>query len=238
MVDQYIKHTQEDFAHAWGALLPYGAAWPRDDDSVVMRTVYGLAGIWSDVAINADTLLQIESDPRLTISMLVDWERNFGLPDDCLAEPLTIAERHAALIQRLTLLGGQSRAFFVNAAYQIGYTIAIQEFSPFICGLSQCGDTKALNPDTPSAFRWEIGPPEIRYYWRIHVNALRISYFHTSSGECGRDRLLSIGLATDLECLLRRYKPGHTDIIFDYSAVAELDYSQPVDSGYIMLGVP
>ncbi|SRR5579885_404260 len=237
MAETYVRHSREDFAQAFAALLPQGRAWPRDSDSVLMQVVTGLAGVWGDVADAADVLLMRESFPRTTVVLLPEWEQSFGLPDDCLSEPLTIAERQTALVQRMTMQGGQSRAFFIAEAASIGYTIAIREFSPYTCGISRCGDTTSLNPDEPDRDRWELGPAEIRFYWRIHVDTLRLSYERTGSGQCGVDRLLTIGLATDLECFLRRYKPAHTEIIFDYSPLALLDFSKPFNSGYLILGI-
>jgi uncharacterized protein YmfQ (DUF2313 family) len=38
-----------------------------------------------------------------------------------------------------------------------------------------------------------------------------------SGGQTGVDPHLRIALATDLECLLRRWKPAHSDVVFDYS---------------------
>ena len=38
-------------------------------------------------------------------------------------------------------------------------------------------------------------------------------------GEVGVDPHLLIGLAEDLECLLNRWKPAHTEIVFDYSGL-------------------
>jgi uncharacterized protein YmfQ (DUF2313 family) len=149
---------------------------------------------------------------------------------------LTISDRQTALVTKMTLLGGQSRAFFTAAAAKIGYTINIREFSPFMCGVSRCGDTRNL--DDGVHYRWEIGPPEIRFYWVINVSTLRLTWFRCGEGQCGIDPMLRIGLATDLECLLRRWKPGHTEIIFDYSLVNSLDYSKRFNSMYLALGVP
>jgi uncharacterized protein YmfQ (DUF2313 family) len=139
----------------------------------------------------------------------------------------------------MTLLGGQSRQWFIDVAAALGYTITITEYLPYMCGISRVGDTRSEldNPDDPTRYMWQLGPPEIRYYWTVHVNALKLAYFHTGLGECGVDRLLSIGTAQDLECILDRYKPAHTDIVFDYSSVQALDFSQTFNSGYLALGI-
>ena len=137
----------------------------------------------------------------------------------------------------MTAQGAQSRAFFIAQALAIGYEITITEYSPFMVGISRVGDTTALNPDDPTRDRWQIGPPEIRFYWTVHIFTLRLSYFHVSASQCGIDRLLTIGLATDLECLLRRYSPAHTQILFDYTTLLGLNFQDPFDSAYLIMGI-
>ena len=44
--------------------------------------------------------------------------------------------------------------------------------------------------------------------------------FESPSGQTGVDPHLRIGMADDLECLLNRWKPAHTQIIFDYSGLS------------------
>jgi uncharacterized protein YmfQ (DUF2313 family) len=51
----------------------------------------------------------------------------------------------------------------------------------------------------------------------VHVHTTSLQWFRCASGQCGVDPHLRIGYATDLECILNRWKPGHTEIIFDYS---------------------
>jgi uncharacterized protein YmfQ (DUF2313 family) len=84
---------------------------------------------------------------------------------------------------------------------------------------------------------WQLGPPEIRYYWTVHVNALSLTYFRTGISECGVDRLLAIGVPEDLECVLDRWKPAHTQIVYDFSELMALDFSQTYNSSYIALGI-
>ena len=133
----------------------------------------------------------------------------------------------------------RDRAADDRGAARLGYTVTITEYLPYQCGISRVGDTRSVadNPDDPTRFMWQLGPPEIRYYWTIHVTSLKLEYFHTGSSQCGIDRLLSIGTAQDLECLIKRYKPAHTHVVFDYSAVSGLDFSQSFNSSYLALGI-
>jgi uncharacterized protein YmfQ (DUF2313 family) len=197
-----------------------------------MRVVRGLAQYWGFVDSRAGDLLERESDPRATVELLPDWERNWGLPDPCFRETHTIYDRQRMLIFKMTMLGAQSREWFITevALNMLGHVINISEYAPFMCGISQCGDTRAapLDPDEVAdpllgEFRWYIGPPEMRFYWTIHVGLARLSWFRASSGQAGVDPHLRFGLMTDLECLIRRWKPAHTEVVFDYSNLRKGD---------------
>jgi uncharacterized protein YmfQ (DUF2313 family) len=242
--DRHVTRSGDEYADAFAELLPTGQAWPRDDDGVLMTVVRGLSKIWGMVESAASLLLEQESDPRTTILMLPDWERNWGLPDPCYAEPFTIGDRQKALVQRMTIEGAQSRAFFIATALSIGYVITITEYRPFMVGIDRCGDNRQIgdgsvmqdqfgNPlydemgvplayGVMSEYPYMLGPPGNRSYWKVHVHAVRLTWFRAGGGggQAGVDPHLRLALATDLECLLRRWKPAHTDLIFDYSGLA------------------
>ena len=142
--DTFICRDGDDYAQAFARLLPTGEAWSRDPDGDLMRLVRGQAEIWGAVVDpRAADLLELELDPRFTTEMLPDWERAFGLPDPCVQERYTLEERRLSLIERITAEGGQSRAYFYNVAARLGYVIRIVEYSPFMAGISRCGDTRA-----------------------------------------------------------------------------------------------
>lgn len=226
---RWSKHDVDSYVQGFNDLLPQGGAWPRDPDHVLQLFIKGLMQIWADpIEEEAALLLTQESDPRQTTILLPDWERNFGLPDNCLTPPANIADRRSALIYRMTLEGGQSIAFFVSLAALIGYQIDIEEFSPFMAGVSRCGDTSAENVIAGGDKfhpRWQIGPPEMRFYWTVALNNIGLSWFRASSGQAGVDPHLRIGIPADLECILRRYAPAHTQIVFDFSGI---DRSNPL----------
>jgi uncharacterized protein YmfQ (DUF2313 family) len=242
--DRHIRRSGDDYAEALANLLPVGPAWPRERERILMQTVRGLAEIWGFVDQRAADLLEIESDPRKTIEILPEWERAWGLPDPCFGEPLSVHDRQIMLVWKMTLKGGQSRAFFIDMMHRVGHEITIREWAPFMAGLSRVGDTRTnwgeiFYPEgreptsgdplggevngspMPSGdnydFRWEIGPPEIRFYWSVRVSLARLTWFRSSSGQSGYDPHLRIGLGDDLECLLNRWKPAQTELVFDYS---------------------
>jgi uncharacterized protein YmfQ (DUF2313 family) len=216
--DRHVRRGQNEYAFALAALLPQGIAWPRALDTVIMRVVHGLAGILGFCDGRAADLLERESDPRQTIELLPDWERNFGLPDPCYQGPLSIDERQRHLVLRMTIEGGASRKFFIDFAAFIGYRITISEFRPFMVGIDRCGDNRVLYPDgTFGIWPCEIGPPEIRYAWRVNIHDRPLIWFRASAGQAAIDPHLRIALAEDLECVVRRWKPAHTEVVFDYT---------------------
>lgn len=426
--DRYRRRFEPDYNDAMNDLLPTGPAWPREPETTFQKAVAGLSAFWgSTVEQLAELLLVRESDPRSTVVLLPDWERAWGLPDKCLAEPLTIQDRQIALVHKMTLIGAQSRDFFIGVAASIGYKIDIREWSPFMCGISMCGDTRnllateavstvpnfnvssditidpatavkydfeennsalgwtgsaetvtptgfgitvvstgsdpilrsptslgiagsthryiaieierlsartigawqgqiyyttaghgeselftkkiaevanvvlgnrqvivadmhtltaggndwltnditqiridledgqsgsvtpngqfristiavgnaiasALSPTTDiivqedtDNYRWEIGMPEMRFFWSVRVGAVRFTWFRASSGQAGVNHHLEFALATDIECILRRWKPAHTEIIFDYSPMHAMDYSKPFNLDTYMI---
>ena len=242
-VDIHIRRSGDDYGTTYLSLLPQGQAWPKYPGTTLDLACRGLAEYWGFVDGRAADLLEIESDPRTTFELLPDWERNWGLPDPCYTAPLSIAERQQALVMRMTMLGAQSREFFIGVAAQIGYTITISEYRVWVVGLDRCGDNRVYGDGTNPMFNeWNVpivndrgepvakgelsdwpnyglGPPSNRFYWTVHVTAKKLVWFRVGSGggQTGVDPHLRIGLADDLECLLNRWKPAHTEIIFDYS---------------------
>jgi uncharacterized protein YmfQ (DUF2313 family) len=241
--DRHIRRTCEDYTSGFANLLPQGLAWPRWVDTVTMQVVHGLSCIWEFVDGRAADLLERESDPRFTVELLPDWERNWGLPDPCYTAPQTIADRQRALVQRMTLMGGQSRQWYINFAKFLGYSITISEYRTFVVGIDRCGDSRVYGTTTVPSYHpnfvvgsepvtntlglfaqngqlseypnYGLGPPENRYYWTVHVSGTKLSWFRCGSGQCGVDPHLRIGIPADLECILDRWKPAHTQIVFD-----------------------
>jgi len=289
--DKWVQRTAVEYTAAFNSLLPTGPAWPRTPSEPIQEVVAGLMSIWgTEVEALAALLLQTESDPRSANILLPDWETAFGLPDICNPVPPTnIAQRQINLVTKMTLLGSQSRAFFIAQAANIGQTVTIREYAPYMCGVSQCGDTSLHNSDLPGNFtgatnattstssavislvsvnpsiipgmlvtdtttnsvvgivksvstatntvtmqnsslsaigngdgiyfsnfmRWQLGPPEMRFYWMVRIQALLANF-----------------TGADVTCIFSRWKPAHTIAIFDFSPLQDLDQSLPWDSGF------
>jgi uncharacterized protein YmfQ (DUF2313 family) len=198
--DQHVRRSGDDYTEALAKLLPTGIAWPREPQSLLMRVVSGLAQYWGTVDSRAADLLEFESDPRETYELLPDWERNFGLPYPGMGDQI-VSDRQKLLVKHMTLNGSPSRQFFEDLAQYFGFTVTISEHSNFICGVSRCGDTRPLNLDNPTKYRWEIGPVFNRFVW--NVTALNSS-------------------APLVEYLFQRFRPAHTAVVFNYYAISPI----------------
>jgi uncharacterized protein YmfQ (DUF2313 family) len=219
--DRHVRRNGDDYANAFLTMLPQGQAWPKEPGSTLERACTGLSYYWGDVDGRAADLLERESDPRMTVELLPDWERAFGLPDPCFPSATTIAERQKMLVLHMTWLGGQSREYFISLLEWLGYPgVYIKEFSPFMAGVSQVGDTRAPPPDSPVAsqnFRWYIGPAEQRFVWTVNIGQIGLYWFRAGSGQAGVDHHLEFAVPHEIVCLLDRWKPAHTVIVPDYS---------------------
>lgn len=204
MPEAPVRRDGDDYGTDLLALLPPGDAWPRERGTPLERFCAGQGQIWGRVDAAIWNLIDVEAHPGSTFLLLSAWEAMAGLPNPCVDEPLTIGERRAALVERLTAQGGQSRAYFIEVAARLGYEIEIREEAPFMCGLSQCGGGD------------QIGSEEIAFHWWVVVFGQRVTWFEMGLGQCGRDPFARIGYASDLECVFNQYRPAHTAVHFDY----------------------
>jgi uncharacterized protein YmfQ (DUF2313 family) len=189
-----------DYQNQLTSLLPKGPAWHADTGSVLAQ----LLAAWSTELARIDNRLNDlinEADPRSTYELLLDYERIFGLPADCMAGiEQTIQQRYAALLTQMTTIGGQSRAYFIALALAAGYVITITEFTPFTVGSTVA--------DILYGSDWQFA-------WQINAALTgAVTYFLTTSSV--NDALSTFG-NTQLECLISRFKPAHTIPIFSYT---------------------
>jgi uncharacterized protein YmfQ (DUF2313 family) len=221
--DRHVRRTGDDYSQALRSLLPLGQVWYRDLTRLVMEFCDGLAQTWGYVDSRAADLLERESDPQQTVELLPEWERAWGLPDPCFPDATTIGERQRMLVTKMTWLGGQSKDYFIKVMEWLGFKVVIKEWSPFMAGVSQCGDTRP-SPDQP--FRWYIGPPEMRFVWTAQVGYQGLVWFRAGAGQAGVDHHLEFRNPDAVKCLLERWKPAHTVLAFDYTP---FDHEDPME---------
>lgn len=65
-------------------------------------------------------------------------------------------------------------------------------------------------------FRWEIGEPEMRFYWTVHFSDLGLRWFRCGQSELGVDPHLRFITAMETECVLQRWQPAQDSLVLDY----------------------
>ena len=194
-----VIKSQNDYVQELMALLPPGAAFPRDPQSVWGQLLNACAAELARIDLRAYQLLQ-EADPRTAIELLPDWEGFTGLPSICMAgEYQTREQRRAAVVSVLTNKGGQRPADFIALAAQLGFAITITEFRPWTCD-SPC-DAPMYGMDWAFAMQ-------------INTNSVTQSFW-TCDSPC--DEPLSTWGNQLLQCMIRLYAPAHAIVIVIYS---------------------
>ena len=155
-----------------------------------------------DTAQGRAAALVEEADVRTAAELLADWERVAGLPDTCVYTPTsepTPGQRRDAVVSKLTSQGGQRADYFVAIALAAGFEVTVTEPHPHSV------DDDVENPvyDDPWRFAW-------------YVNAPAVS-IRTLGVDDTVDDPLAIWGNTPLECVIRRYKPAHTQVLFAYA---------------------
>jgi uncharacterized protein YmfQ (DUF2313 family) len=194
------KLTSADFLRAFQALMPRGRVWPRDSDAVQTEVFTGLTQIYARSTARANYLL-VDAFPATTYELLPEWEATLGLPDPCAGPAPTIQQRRNQVVARLSNSGGQSIAYFVNFAAQLGYTVTITQYTQARAGMLRAGDPC-------NGYDWNFA-------WKITA-PLNTVVRAVAGAMAAGDPLAAWGNGV-LECEFRAVMPAHTIPIFAYA---------------------
>ncbi|MFA5397430.1 MAG: putative phage tail protein [Methanogenium sp.] len=142
--DMYLKLLQ--------SLLPKGKLWNRNSNSWMAKVLRGFAEELSRVSLRAEDLFN-ESIPSRVSELIEEYEYDLGLYDKNIG--LTTQERIASIVAKFYQYGYSHKEYFIGIAADLGYTITIEEFSPFFVGSSTV--------NTP------IGPLRNIHFWLVWV---------------------------------------------------------------------
>jgi uncharacterized protein YmfQ (DUF2313 family) len=140
--------------------------------------------------------------PGLSEDLLLEWEADLGLPEDCFPLPQTLKERQDAAHAKYTAnYAGLSEQFFIDLAFSLGATISISSGGtigvPFRAnGPINIEETRVgpfATPSDPDGRVWSTG--------RLHVWIVDI-----------QDDQPSIDI---IQCLFQKFKPAHTVVTFN-----------------------
>ena len=193
----------EEYLGQLQALLPRGAAWPRERTATLTSLLEVLAEDLARTDRSAAALLD-EILPATTLDLLPDWERVAGLPDACSpASAVGRSVRRGLLVSRLV-----SRPLMIGSVYEqialsLGYDAAdVVEHDERAAG--------AIIDLDVTGGRW-------RYVWWLRVTGTDgRSLFNTLSSVTAP--LASTPTNDELECRVRAAMPAHTHVVFDYRA--------------------
>jgi len=180
--------------------LPLGWVWPRKPDSLLAALLRPMATGVAILEKMAEDMMA-ELDPRTAVLCLPDFERVLG-PDPCGRDvsTLPIATRQQIAHMRWTARGGQSLPYYIGLAASRGVAITIEEQTLSRANVLRAGDRLVNHPE--------------QYVWIVTLPLGSWEVFRASANVAG-DRLYTFELS-DIECDIRRAKPAHTEVVFQY----------------------
>ncbi|HLN23874.1 MAG TPA: putative phage tail protein [Patescibacteria group bacterium] len=193
-------HSAANYLSALQSLMPRGRIWPREPDATMTAVLSGLTPVYERQNARANALL-VDAFPATAYELLPEWESTLGLPDPCAGASPTLAARRAQVVARLTGLGGQSVAYMIAYAANLGYAITITQFAPARVGQSRVG--------------MPLNGPAWAHAWRVNSPLNTVRQSRVGSAAAG-EPLASWGNAV-LQCELGEIAPAHTTIIFAYT---------------------
>jgi len=211
-----MARDPKDYLRLLQSLLPRGGLWSRDPSARLTEYLYAEADELARVDNRSQDLIT-ERNTLNTNELINDHELDLGLPDECTRDiSLTLSERRSAANAKLTSTGGQSKDYFIALAATYGYVATVEEYSPFWCGISTCGDP--------------IGPLANIFHWKLTITTDETPVpFLCGVGACG-DSLFKVSeLLNAVFCYANKYKPAHTVLLI---AIAGPGFSSGFDSGF------
>lgn len=168
---------------------------------VLDAVLESVATVIAEVEQGAEDLMR-ETDPRQANLLLADFERCLG-PDPCGRDlnGLTVEQRQKLAHQRWTAYGGQSIPYMIETAAKLGVAITVDEFWPSRANTLRAGQ--------------RLRPEGCQFVWRVNVPGLvTVIKFRAGASRAGH-RLGTFEISA-IECELRRIKPAHTHVVFNY----------------------
>ena len=137
--------------------------------------------------------------PFQFLAWMERYEEVYGLPMPCFYGPLTMDERILQLAIALKERAGISASFYYWLAEIFGYSITIEEFTPFVAG--SCAGQALSNGN------W-------KYAWSVRTLETPVRQFRAGRNSAG-DPLKQWG-DERFECLFKHFAPAHVVTLFAY----------------------
>lgn len=183
-----MARSVEEYKRLFLSLLPKGSLWTRNPNSLIVKFFKGLAKEFNRLDLSINDLFT-ENFVTTTTELLIEHETDFDLPEEGFSLADTTQGRRDELLAALVKRGEQDKAYFEEIAENLGYDITITEFTPFWCGVGQCGDP--------------CGDQNNLFYWRINILISSV----TEPYEVNISKLIA---------KFQKLKPGHTHVLFEF----------------------
>ncbi len=108
------SHDVADYANQMHQLMPVGLAWSRVRGSANERLLEGMAEEPARIEARAIYLSLKEFYAQSTRELLPEWEKEYGLPDECTTLGVMYEERIENLLRKIRSIGGQSIKYFIR----------------------------------------------------------------------------------------------------------------------------
>lgn len=193
--------SEQDYRAQMGALLPPGPAWELGALPELDAVIAGLAPEFARLDARVEDLIA-ELVPSGVRELLPDWERVLGLPDPCLGGEGSFAERRAEVVRRFGEVGRQDALYFVEIARKLGYPDAwVEEHRAPRFGRSRFGVSR-------------FGTRRQQFLWTFHLGLRRPGGARFGVTQWGER--FGANPNNIIECIVRRYRPAHTHVFFEY----------------------
>ncbi|TWJ11169.1 putative phage tail protein [Geobacter argillaceus] len=170
------------------SLIPLALGATHDQD-------IALEGKRLDLAADRGAKLLAELFANSTYDLLEVWERIYAAapaPND------SLLVRQNRIMQKMSELGRLDRAYFVQIATALAYTIILEELHPFMPGWSYAGE--------------ELGDNDSDWCWRVYYTEVNAYIFR--AGEATAGDYLSYSNAAVLMQIFNDLKPADTFVEF------------------------
>lgn len=117
---KFSAPSQEEAARQLASTLPDGRAWQAKNLSGtnMHALVSACAAEFRQIQIQIETLAR-EFDVNLTDQLLPDWETSVGLPEECMGQMASLADRRKAVILRLRKIPFVTKADYEQLAFDL-----------------------------------------------------------------------------------------------------------------------
>lgn len=183
-----MSRLADDYKKLLVSLLPKGDFFSKENNSIIVEMKEAEAQEFARIDSRANDLIT-ERQVQLTTELITEHESDYGLPLEGDTLATTIEKRRDDLYSSLVRVGQQNKEYFEEIADALGYTIEIEEYTPFWMNVGVMGDS--------------VGDQFLLFYWTVLIDATLI----TESIDVNISKLIT--KITDV-------KPAHTTVLFDW----------------------